>query len=194
MAPPNSAYEAAPVHASNPDIVHTIRDAPGDPTCELTCAGEENIPEPMIKPTTRDNPFRYVKVLFFSRFCSEPRCRSSETADGFPSAVYPPPAVDESGNRAGVKSKAEDIEYDLPPRRASRVAGLASCKGSSFSSDILREDPMPERDEVSELGSSSWSESAREASSRESRPGSCSGFWISEKPGGGIMREGVVDY
>ena len=139
----------------------------------------------MIKPTTRDKPFRYVKVLFFSRFCSVPRLsRDSETADGLPNAVYPP-AVDERGNRAGVKSKAEDTEYERPPRSASRAAGFALSKGSSFSRDSLREEDMPDLEDVSDVGRSSCSESASEASSRESRPGS--GFWISEKPGGGIV-------
>ena len=50
---------------------------------------------------------------------------------------------------------------------------------------------MPDRDDASELGKSSWSESASEASSRESRPGK--GFWTSEKleEGGGMAARGV---
>jgi hypothetical protein len=141
----------------------------------------------MIKPTTRDKPFRYVKVLFFSRFCSAPRLsRDSETADGLPSAVYPP-AVDERGKRAGVKSKAEDTEYERPPRSALRAAGFALSRGSSFSRDSLREEDGPDREDVSDVGRSSCSESASEASSRESRPGCCRGFWISEKPGVGMV-------
>jgi hypothetical protein len=91
-------------------MVHTINDAPGDPVCELTCAGEEKIPDPMINPTTNDRPLRYVKVLFFSKFCRAARLsRPSEALDGFPRAVYPPP-VEERGKRAGVKSKAEETE------------------------------------------------------------------------------------
>lgn len=51
---------------------------------------------------------------------------------------------------------------------------------------------MPEREDDSEVGRSSWSESANEASSRESRPGRWEGFWISEKPGGGMVSGGEV--
>jgi hypothetical protein len=32
----------------------------------LTDPGDEKIPEPIISPTISDNPFKYVKVLFFS--------------------------------------------------------------------------------------------------------------------------------
>ena len=80
-------------------------------------------------------------------------------------------AVEESGNRAGVKSNAEDIEYDLP-RRPLRPAGFALSRGSSFSSERRRDEEMPDLDEVSDDGRSSCSESAREASSSESRVGS----------------------
>ena len=58
IAPPNSAYEAAPVHASNPAIAQTTNAAPRDPTLLLTAAGEEKIPDPMINPTTSESPLR----------------------------------------------------------------------------------------------------------------------------------------
>lgn len=69
------------------------------------------MPEPIINPTTKDRPFKNVKVLFFSKFCKFPRrSRDNETAEGFPKAVYPPPDVEERGKRAGVKSNADDTE------------------------------------------------------------------------------------
>ena len=37
---------------------HTKRDAPYEPALTLTWAGEENMPEPMMRPTIRDNPLR----------------------------------------------------------------------------------------------------------------------------------------
>jgi len=36
IAPPSSAYDAAPVHASTPATAHTINDTPGDGTWLLT--------------------------------------------------------------------------------------------------------------------------------------------------------------
>jgi hypothetical protein len=63
------------------------------------------------------------------------------------------------------KSKADDTEYD----RFILLAGLALFKGSSRSSDSLRDDDMLGRDEISVAPSSlSWLELARDASSRES--------------------------
>src|SRR5271170_3858496 len=70
-------------------------------------------------------------------------------------------------------------------------AGFALSRGSSFSRESFREEAMPEREEDADDGKSSGSESASEASSRESRPGSCKGFWISENPRRDMTREGA---
>src|SRR5271170_1023001 len=73
-------------------------------------------------------------------------------------------------------------------------AGFALSRGSSFSRESFREEAMPEREEDADDGKSSGSESASEASSRESRPGSCKGFWISENPRRDMTREGEVGF
>ena len=86
--------------------------------------------------------------------------------------------MEDRGNSAGVKSKAEDIEYDLCPPY--RLAGVALLRGSSFSSDSFRDDATPDREDDSEGNSAPSESSARDASSSESRPGTCKGFWISE--------------
>ena len=81
-----------------------------------------------------------------------------------------------------MKSKTEDMEYERPwGMRLALLAGLALSRGSSFSSDNLREELIPDLEEDSDIRLSSGSEEAREASSRESRA-TCEGFWISEKP------------
>jgi hypothetical protein len=86
--------------------------APGDPAFVLTCAGLEKMPDPMIKPTTRDKPLRYVKLLCFSKLPPPfSACvGSSPVLEGAPIAVYPPAVVDESGNRFEAKSNADETE------------------------------------------------------------------------------------
>jgi hypothetical protein len=72
----------------------------------LTEAGDEKIPDPIIKPTTSDRPFMNVKLLFFSRLCCP---ASTFGAEGVPSAEYPAPE-DVRGNIAPAKSKADETE------------------------------------------------------------------------------------
>jgi hypothetical protein len=119
-----------------------------------------------------------------------PRWCSTPGVDGAPSGAYPP-EVEVRGNSAGVKSKADETEYER--RRPGLLAGFVLSKGSSFSRDILREDVIPEREDDSEVRPISGSDEASEASSRESR----GGFWISEKPRCDILvdcfREANVD-
>lgn len=83
-----------------------MREAPYDPAFVLTWVGDEKIPEPMINPTIRDRPLRYVSDLCFS---SEAPFRSNGLELGSPNAEYPA-AVDESGKRFEAKSKAEETE------------------------------------------------------------------------------------
>lgn len=104
----------------------------------LTLAGEEKIPLPMIKPIINDNPFKVVRLLFLSRLCCP--LPSKFGVLGVPKAVYPGPD-DDRGNRALLKSKALDTEYE---RRAWPFvrAGVAS-----FSKDSLRELGTPDIEE-----------------------------------------------
>ena len=83
-----------------------MSEAPYDPAFILTWAGEEKIPEPMIKPTIKDRPLRYVRDLCFSR---EIPFRSKGLELGSPKAEYPA-AVDERGKRFEAKSKADETE------------------------------------------------------------------------------------
>ena len=130
-----------------------------------------------MRPITRDRPFKYVNVLCFSRFppSSMPWCCSAPGVDGAPRGAYPT-VVDVRGNSAGVKSKADETEYER--MRPGRLAGFALSRGSSFSRDSLLDDVIPDREDDSEARPMSGSDEASEASSRESR----GGFWISEKP------------
>src|SRR5450432_1276449 len=130
-----------------------------------------------MRPITRERPFKYVNVLCFSRFPPSrmPRCCSTPGVDGAPSGAYPP-VVEVKGNSAGVKSKADETEYERV--RPGMLVGFAPSKGSSLSRDSRREDVMPEREDDSEVRPISGSEEASEASSSESR----GGFWISAKP------------
>lgn len=81
--------------------------------------------------------------------------------------AYPPaPAVELSGNMLAAKSKADETEYD----RCILPAGLALSRGSSCSSDSLRDEDMLGRDDISDTPSSlPWLELASDASSSESR-------------------------
>ena len=79
------------------------------------------------------------------------------------------------GNSAGVKSKADETEYER--NRPGLLAGFALSSGSSFSRDSFRDDVIPEREEDSEVRPISGSDEASDASSKESR--GC--FWLSEK-------------
>ena len=72
----------------------------------MTEAGDENIPDPMIKPMTNERPFKNVKLLFFSKLC----CPSSTFGvEGVPSAEYPAPE-EVKGNIAPAKSNADETE------------------------------------------------------------------------------------
>jgi hypothetical protein len=124
------------------------------------------MPEPIISPTISDRPFKYVKVLCFSNDPPPKPPLGLALEVGAPMGAYPSaPAVELKGNILAEKSKADDTEYD----RFILLAGLALFKGSSRSSDSLRDDDMLGRDEISVAPSSlSWLELARDASSRES--------------------------
>jgi hypothetical protein len=89
-----------------PDMTHTINAAPGDPALLFTLAGEEKMPLPITRPITNDSPFKYVKLLFLSKFCVGPSRRG---VLGVPSDVYPGPEAD-NGNSELLKSKAELTE------------------------------------------------------------------------------------
>jgi hypothetical protein len=171
IAPPNSAYEEAPVHASMPAIAHTINAAPGDPAFALTWLGLENMPDPIINPTINDNPFRYVNVLCFSRLPPPNAVCPSEAEIGAPIGAYPFPVVEDRGNRFEEKSKAEETDNVRPwaPGRPF-AAGFRASSGSSSSRESFREEDMPDREEVEDVEVRGPGElDARLASSRESR-------------------------
>jgi hypothetical protein len=127
------------------------------------------MPEPMIKPTMSESPFKYVKVLSFSsdRPPSPPFVLVADV--GAPIGAYPPvPVVELRGNMFAAKSNAEETEYDRFIRPL--FAGFTSSKGSSSTSESRREEDMLGRDDIS-VGASSltWLELAKDANSRESR-------------------------
>lgn len=123
----------------------------------MTLAGEEKMPLPMINPTTKDSPFRYVKLLLRSKLCPP---KSNAGVLGVPMEVYPGPEAD-NGKREALKSNALETEYDLPWRfpRA----------GDSLK-DSLRDEGTPDEEDSTDSRPSSL-ELARLASSRESRGG-----------------------
>ena len=124
------------------------------------------MPEPMIAPTTSETPFRYVSDLCFS---NETPLRSAGVVEGRPRAVYPP-VVDERGNRFEAKSKAEETEYERWWVFGRPLAArLEEERGSSFESDNLRDEDMPEGEEGVDVCVEVGVEEARDASSRESR-------------------------
>jgi hypothetical protein len=89
-------------------------EAPGEPTLTLTWLGEENIPDPIIKPTISDRPFKYVNVLCFSNDTA-PKPPAVPLADAdAPRGAYPSPAVDERGKRFDAKSNVEETENVRP--------------------------------------------------------------------------------
>ena len=90
---------------------------------------------------------------------------------GVPSAVYPA-AVVESGKRFEAKSNAEDMEYVRSWGSGRlREFGVALERGSSFEMESLRDEDMPDREELGDV-SRVGDEEASDASSRESRGGS----------------------
>ncbi|KAI7506242.1 hypothetical protein KC367_g1 [Hortaea werneckii] len=89
---------AAPVQASRPEMSQIISEAAGEPALEVTEAGEEKMPEPMMRPMTRERPGRDVLLRRYL-------------------VVPPPGAEEESGKRVGLKSKALEME------RRRRVCG-----------------------------------------------------------------------
>ena len=99
------------------------------------------MPEPMIRPTTKEMPLRYVIDLCFSN-----EGPSRGLYIGVPSAVYPA-AVVERGKRLFAKSKAEDMEYV----REWPLGRLPSFPDSSSSKDNFREDDIPAGEEVCEV-------------------------------------------
>jgi hypothetical protein len=126
----------------------------------------------MIKPITRDKPFKYVRDLCFSNEPPLIACVGSKAAlDGAPIAVYPAAEVD-SGKRFEAKSKADDTEYDLSWRPArSPFAAEVSVSGSSSEKESFLEDGVLEAEEETEVRREGSVEDAREANSRESRGG-----------------------
>lgn len=130
------------------------------------------MPDPIINPTTSDNPpFHNVRLLCFSRLPSPPP--SPGAAPGAPIAVYPAADVDR-GNNAGAKSKAEDTEYErllrpglLCPRFGVRPPSVSK---SSSEKEILRDEGTPDTEESRDERSLCCDE-ARDASSRLSRGG-----------------------
>ena len=134
IAPPNSAYEAAPVQASKPAIAQTMSAAPRDPALELTAAGEEKMPEPMIKPTTSESPFKKVKLLFLSKLCWAPDSKPWGVP-GVPSGAYPPAPEALRGKSALLKSKAletEKLRLSMPGSGRAEVGVVSSSKDSSL--------------------------------------------------------------
>ena len=93
-----------------------------------------------------------------------------------PSGAYPFPVVEVKGYRFEAKSKAEVIENVRPwlaPGRAC-AAGFLSSRGSSSSKDNLREEAIPEREDVEEEEVRGPGElDAKLASSKESRALGC---------------------
>lgn len=131
----------------------------------------------MINPITRDSPLRKVKLLCFSKPPPFNACVGSIDCDvGPPRAVYPAPAVEESGNKFDAKSKVEDtVEWERPCRVP--FAALLSASGSSSLNDSLRDEGAPEGDDSPDSRLEPCDEDAKEASSRESRGG-----WDEEWP------------
>lgn len=62
------------------------------------------------------------------------------------------------------------------------LVGFVLERGSSFSRESLREDDMPDGEELRDPCSAVGVDEANEASSSESRSGWFKGFWSSEKP------------
>jgi hypothetical protein len=95
-------------------MAQTINAAPGDPAFVLTWLGLEKMPDPIINPTINDKPFKYVKVLCFSRLPPPKAACPSDAEVGAPIGAYPLPVVEDRGNRFEEKSKAEEIEEVRP--------------------------------------------------------------------------------
>jgi hypothetical protein len=123
----------------------------------------------MIKPTTSESPFKYVRLLFFSKLCCPPSSKPCGVP-GVPSAVYPAP--DElSGKSALLKSNALDTEKLL---RSIPGSGLADVGVISSSKESFREEggpPVELDSRDSRPPSRSFADDANDASSRLSRGG-----------------------
>ncbi|KAL8284909.1 hypothetical protein RB597_002133 [Gaeumannomyces tritici] len=92
-------------------------------------------------------------------------------------AVEPEPVVEESGKRFAARSKPDETEKErswrfVRPYDEAAAAGLCESRGSSRSSEALRDEDMLGRESVSSAVSS-WLELASDASSRESRACPC---------------------
>jgi hypothetical protein len=135
----------------------------------LTWLGEEKIPDPMIKPTISDNPFRYVNVLCFSSDPPPSPPPGCAAAVGAPMGAYAATVVDDKGKRFAAKSKPDETENDRPWKFGRPpAAGLSLSNGSSRSSEAFREDDILGLESVSPVDVPGL-ELARDASSRESR-------------------------
>jgi len=92
IAPPSSAYDAAPVQASRPATAQTISDTPGDGTWLLTWLGDEKMPEPICRLISSERPFRKVSVFCRS---SPPMVPDPAVDVGAPSGWYREPSAEE---------------------------------------------------------------------------------------------------
>lgn len=81
---------------------------------ELTWLGDEKMPDPIIKPTIRDRPLRYVRVLYFSKDPPPRPPLGLPAVVGAPMGAYPAPVVEERGKRFAAKSNVDETEYDRP--------------------------------------------------------------------------------
>lgn len=136
----------------------------------MTWPGEEKIPDPMIKPTINDSPFKYVNVLCFSNDTPPNPVAGSEGAIASPIRAYPLAVVDDNGKRLDVNSKADDTENVLLcPAGLPSAAALCVSKGSSASSESFREEETPCDELESVEARPSGEDEASDASSRESR-------------------------
>jgi hypothetical protein len=110
----------------------------------MTWPGEEKIPDPMINPTISDSPFKYVKVLCFSKDTPPSPVAGSDGAIASPIRAYPLAEVDDSGKRLDVNSNADDMENVLLcPAGLPSAAALCESKGSPASRESFLEEKTP---------------------------------------------------
>ena len=136
----------------------------------MTWPGAEKIPEPIIKPTIRESPFKYVNVLCFSKDTPPSPVAGSDGAMASPIRAYPLAVVDDNGKRLDVNSKADDTENALLCRVGlPSAAALCESKGSSASRESFLEEETPCDELESVEARPSGEDEASDASSRESR-------------------------
>lgn len=129
------------------------------------------MPEPMIRPTIKDNPLTKVKFLCFSKDPAAPPACGFDADIGAPIRAYPFPAEDERGKRFEPNSNADDAEKDLLCGPSLPfAAAFSGSKGSSASRESFRDEGGPDEEDVDSVDVlPSGVEDAREANSRESR-------------------------